>query len=271
MTAQFNMPRLGLGTWRLYDDEACDTVAQALQMGYRHIDTAAMYENEAAVGAGIKQSGVARDELFVTTKIWHDQLSPQAMQQSIETSLQKLQLDDVDLLLIHWPSTEANWDMAASLQTLLSIKQQGLTKHIGVANFPVALLEQAHAVLGDELAVNQVEYHLGLQQQAVLQFTQAHNMVLTAYCPLARGEYSEHPVVQTIANKHHAQTSQIALAWLLNQQDVAAIPKSANKERLHSNLAAATIQLDQDDMQQLSTLAKNHRIVNPDFAPKWDA
>ena len=151
MNQYIDMPRLGLGTWQLTDQQASDTVALAIQMGYRHIDTAPRYENEAAVGLGLQQSGVTRKEVFVTTKIWYDQLTPEAMRRSAATSLDKLQLDHVDLLLIHWPNPDSTWDMAASLETLLAIKQQGWAKNIGVVNFPVALLQQAWGILGEEL------------------------------------------------------------------------------------------------------------------------
>ena len=271
MNQYIDMPRLGLGTWQLTDQQASDTVALALQMGYRHIDTAPRYENEAAVGLGLQQSGVARKEVFVTTKIWYDQLTPEAMHRSAATSLDKLQLDHVDLLLIHWPNPDSAWDMAASLETLLTLKQQGWAKNIGVANFPVALLQQAWGILGEELKVNQVEYHFALQQQALLDFTQKHNMLLTAYSPLARGDFNEHPVLLAIAAKHGANVGQIALAWLLRQDGVAAIPKASSMAHLQSNLQAASIVLDAEDLAQLQTIPKNQRLINPDFAPQWDA
>lgn len=270
MSNRISMPRLGLGTWPLKGDEARDTVALALQLGYRHIDTAAMYDNEEAVGVGLQCSGVPRKEVFVTTKIWHDQLAPDAMRRATASSLGKLQLDNVDLLLIHWPSTNATWNMGASLQTLLEIQQQGWTRHIGVANFPVAMLQQAWGILGEALKVNQVEYHVGLQQQALLQFTQSHQMVLTAYCPLARGGFNQHPVVLALAAKHQVQPAQIVLAWLFNQEGVAAIPKASSEAHLLANLQAAQLPLDGGDMVQLSALANQQRLVNPDFAPLWD-
>ena len=270
MSQYIDMPRLGLGTWRLEGQQASDTVAQAIQLGYRHIDTATRYENEAAVGIGLQQSGVARKELFVTTKIWYDQLAPEAMRRSAAASLEKLQLDMVDLLLIHWPNPAPAWNMAASLETLAEIKQQGWAKHIGVANFPVALLQQAWGIIGEELKVNQVEYHFALQQQALLEFTQSHNMLLTAYSPLARGDFNDHPVLQAIATKHGANVGQIALAWLLRQDGVAAIPKASSAAHLQSNLQAAAIHLDGDDLAQLQTIPKDQRLINPDFAPQWD-
>ena len=269
MNQYIDMPRLGLGTWQLTDQQASDTVALALQMGYRHIDTAPRYENEVAVGLGLQQSGVARKEVFVTTKIWYDQLAPEAMRRSAATSLDKLQLDHVDLLLIHWPNPDSAWDMAASLETLLALKQQGWAKNIGVANFPVALLQQAWGILGEELKVNQVEYHFALQQQALLDFTQKHNMLLTAYSPLARGDFNEHPVLLAIAAKHGANVGQIALAWLLRQDGVAAIPKASSVAHLQSNLQAASIELDAEDLAQLQAIPKNQRLINPDFAPQW--
>lgn len=270
MTATMNMPRIGLGTWCLLGEQGRDVVAQAIELGYRHIDTAPRYDNEPAVGAGIIQSGIQRSELFVTTKIWHDQLNPMAMARSVATSLENLQMDYVDLLLIHWPSTDSNWNMAASLEALVNIKQQGWAKHIGVANFTVPLLQQAWGIVGEELAANQVEYHISLQQKAVLGFTQPHNMMLTAYCPLARGDLSGFPVLQTIAAKYQSTPTQIALAWLLQQKQVAAIPKASSAAHLLSNLQAAQLQLDAQDIALIDALPKNNRTINPDFAPVWD-
>ena len=271
MSQYIDMPRLGLGTWQLEGQKASDTVAQAIQLGYRHIDTATRYDNEVAVGKGLQQSGVDRKELFVTTKIWYDQLAPEAMRRSAAASLERLQLDTVDLLLIHWPNPDPAWRLGDSLQTLLEIKQQGWAKNIGVANFPVALLQQAWGILGEELKVNQVEYHFALQQQALLGFTQKHNMLLTAYSPLARGDFNEHPVLLAIAAKHGANVGQIALAWLLRQDGVAAIPRASSVAHLQSNLQAASIELDAEDLAQLQAIPKNQRLINPDFAPQWDA
>lgn len=271
MGGVIQMPRLGLGTWKLEGEQATDVVAQAIDMGYRHIDTAPRYQNEAAVGKGIHQSSVAREEVFVTTKIWYDHLQPEDMRRSVATSLDKLQMDAVDLLLIHWPNPDANWDLPASLETLLAIKEQGWAHHIGVANFPVSLLQLSWGIIGDALQVNQVEYHLGLQQQAVLAFTQSHNMVLTAYCPLAHGSVLQEPVVQAIAAKHHVEPAQVALAWLFQQQHVAAIPKAASIQHLQANLAAQALQLDAQDLAAIAALPKNQRFIQPDFAPLWDA
>ncbi|UOO92420.1 aldo/keto reductase [Vitreoscilla stercoraria] len=270
MTVTMHMPRIGLGTWCLLGEQATDVVTQAIELGYRHIDTAPRYDNEAAVGAGIIQSGVKRSELFLTTKIWHDQLSPVAMERSAATSLENLQMDYVDLLLIHWPSTDSNWNMAASLEALVKIQQQGWAKHIGVANFTVPLLQQAWGIVGEQLAVNQVEYHISLQQKAVLGFTQSHNMMLTAYCPLARGDLSQFPVLQTIADKYGVTAHQVALAWLLQQDQVAVIPKASSCEHLHNNLQAAQLQLDAHDVALINALPKNIRTIHPDFSPAWD-
>lgn len=264
------MPRLGLGTWQLTGDAAVDTVAAALQMGYRHLDTAVRYENEREVGAGLRQSGISRDEVFVTTKIWFDSLSPAAMRDSAAASLERLQLDNVDLLLIHWPSVDENWHFADSLHTLAELKQQGLARHIGVANFPLALLREARQILGDELAANQVEYHVGLAQNALLPYMQQQQIMLTAYCPLARGQYDAEPSVLAIAEKHGIAPSQVVLAWLLSQDGVAAIPRSSKIAHLQSNLAAAKVTLDKEEVRSLAALGGDFRIIDPDFAPKWD-
>jgi 2,5-diketo-D-gluconate reductase B len=263
-----SMPKLGLGTWPMKGDECRAAVVSALDLGYRHIDTAAAYENEMEVGIALEQSSVPREDVHITTKIWHDQLQPDAMRASTENSLQMLKTDYVDLLMIHWPGQD--WDPRQSLETLAKLKEEGKARHIGVANFPLALLRQSVEEYGIALSAIQCEYHLLLGQRDLLAYAQQHNMAFTAYCPLARMRVSEVPEILTVAAKHYVKPSTVALAWLLAQQNVAAIPKAAGAENQASNLEALELPLSDEDRKVLNDLPKNQRLVNPDFAPEWD-
>ncbi|GGJ98120.1 aldo/keto reductase [Pseudomonas matsuisoli] len=263
-----SLPKLGLGTWPTKDEECRSAVLSALELGYRHIDTAAAYENEDAVGTAIQQSSIAREELRLTTKIWWDQLQPDAMRASTESSLRKLKTDYVDLLMIHWPGQD--WEPQRALETLAALKEEGKARHIGVANFPLALLRQTVEEFGIVPAALQVEYHVLLGQRALLDYTQQHKMAFVAYCPLARMRVSEVPQILTVAAKHYVKPTTVALKWLLMQPNVAAIPKASGRENQKTNLEALDLPLTDDDLTVLNGLPKNQRLVDPEFAPKWD-
>ncbi|WP_095196666.1 aldo/keto reductase [Pseudomonas sp. Irchel 3A7] len=264
-----NMPKLGLGTWPMLGDECTRAVEQALALGYRHIDTAAAYNNEDAVGQALVNSPTPREQIHVTTKVWWDQLRPDAMRHSMDRSLKALHSDYVDLFMIHWPATD--WDLPRTLETLVSFKEQGLARNIGVANFPLPLLRKVVEELGAPLSAIQVEYHVLLGQNALLNYARQHDMVLTAYTPLARNKVSETPVIQQIAAKHGVLPTQVALKWLLDQPNVAAIPKASSDANQRANLAALDVQLDDEDRRLIAGLSKRERQVSPDFAPVWDA
>lgn len=264
-----NMPQLGLGTWPMQDDTCTHAVLQALELGYRHIDTATAYQNEAAVGQALRSTDVPREALHITTKVWWDQLQPQAMRQSLENSLRALGTEQVDLFLIHWPNPD--WDLPRTLEALVALRDEGKTQAIGVANFTLPLLQQAVETYQAPLSVLQVEYHVLLDQSRLLGYCRQHGLALTAYTPLARGLAAEQPAIRQIAEKHGALPSQIALAWLLEQDGVAAIPKAASRDNQLSNLEALQVQLDAEDRALIATLAKDRRVVSPDFAPTWDA
>lgn len=264
-----NMPKLGLGTWPMLGDECTRAVEQALALGYRHIDTAAAYNNEDAVGQALVNSPTPREQIHVTTKVWWDQLQPDAMRHSMDRSLKALHSDYVDLFMIHWPATD--WDLPRTLETLVSFKEQGLARNIGVANFPLPLLRKVVEELGAPLSAIQVEYHVLLGQNALLNYARQHDMVLTAYTPLARNKVSETPVIQQIAAKHGVLPTQVALKWLLDQPNVAAIPKASSDANQRANLAALDVQLDDEDRRLIAGLSKRERQVSPDFAPVWDA
>jgi 2,5-diketo-D-gluconate reductase B len=261
------MPKLGLGTWRLKGAECVEAVQRALALGYRHIDTAQMYGNEDAVGEAIAASGL-RGEVHLTTKVWWENLAPARMRAAIEASLSALKTDHVDLYLIHWPAPGMNLPQA--IEALMRLREEGLARAIGVSNFPVALLRQAVEEVGAPIACNQVEYHVLLDQSKLLAYARAHDIAITAYCPLAQGRLAEEPALDAIAARHEATPAQVALKWLLDQPGVAAIPKAARRESQAANLAALEVVLDAADREAIAALPKDRRMVNPGFAPRWD-
>ncbi len=262
-----DMPKLGLGTWPMLGEDCTKAVAQALELGYRHIDTAAAYDNEEAVGAALAATSVPREEIHVTSKVWWDQLEPQKLQASFERSLKALRGEYVDLFLIHWPTQD--WDLPRTIEALVALKESGKAKAIGVANFPLPLLREVVEGLGAPLAALQVEYHVLLGQAKLLDYCRAHGMALTAYSPLARNKVSEVPELIAIAQKHGVLPTQMALAWLLEQQAVAAVPKAAGRANQLSNLNALNIRLDDEDRARIAALPKDQRLVSPAFAPIW--
>ncbi|MFQ5566723.1 MAG: aldo/keto reductase [Paracoccaceae bacterium] len=266
-----DIPAIGLGTWTLNGAAATRLVAGAIRAGYRHVDTAAMYDNEAAVGAGLRASGVPRDEIFLTTKVWPSDIADGALQRSIEASLKRLKVDRVDLALIHWPSRTI--PLADSIRALNEVKDRGLARHIGVSNFTVALLDEAVALSRHKLACNQVEYHPFLSQDRVLAACRRHGVALVSYCPLARGaELFPEPAIAAAAARHGRTPAQIVLRWQVQQEGVAAIPRSSNPERIAENLQVFDFSLEADEMAAINALgARRYRICNFEFSPDWDA
>lgn len=267
-TQGISLPRLGLGTFRMQGDACRAAVESALALGYRHIDTAEMYANEEPIGEAIAASRVPRGELHVTTKVWHENLAPDAIRRAFDASLKKLRLDQVDLYLVHWPSRSANW--GAVFETLMKLKKEGRTRAIGVANFTTALLKVAVEEIGAPIACNQVEYHAMLDQSKVTSYLAAKSIPLVAYCPLAQGRVASDPVLAEIGRKHDATAAQVALRWLLDQPGVAAIPKASRRESQQANLDALKLTLDDDDRKKIASLPKDRRCVSPGFAPDWD-
>jgi 2,5-diketo-D-gluconate reductase B len=263
-----SLPKLGLGTWRLKGAECQDAVERALALGYRHIDTAAMYGNEEAVGAGLQAGGIPREQVHVTSKVWYDNLAPDAMARSMDASLKALRLDHLDLFLIHWPAPDM--DLPRAIEGLVRLKEQGKARAIGVSNFPVALLRRAVEEVGAPIACNQVEYHVLLDQSALLDYARPRGIVVTAYAPLAQGRLAEHAALRDIARKHQATPAQVALKFLLDQDLVAAIPKAGRRENQQANLDALRITLDDEDRAAIARLPKDQRFVNPAWAPAWD-
>lgn len=264
------MPQLGLGTFRLKDQQVIDSVTMGLELGYRHIDTAQIYGNEAEVGQAIAASSVPRDELFVTTKIWTENLGRDALRASLETSLEKLRLDQVDLTLIHWPSPQDAVPLPEYMEALAAAQAAGLTRAIGVSNFTIAHLKQAIDVVGaPAIATNQIEVHPFLQNRKVTAFQREQGIHVTAYMPLAYGKVMDDAVLQGIAAAHGVSPAQVALAWLM-QQDYAVIPSSTKRANLESNLAARALELTDAEMTAIAGLDRGERLANPGFAPKWD-
>jgi 2,5-diketo-D-gluconate reductase B len=263
------VPALGFGTWRLYGREAVNAVRCALDVGYRHIDTAIRYENEAEVGEAIAASGIDRSEIFLTTKLRHSDLARDDVRARTSESLARLGVHYVDLLLVHWPNEAV--PLAETMEALAEVQSEGRARHIGVSNFPTRLMREAAEVCGAEIFSNQVEYHPFLRQDAVLDYVRANDILLTAAVPLARGAIENQPVLQAIGERHGKTPAQVTLRWLVQQDHVAAVPKSGRPERIRSNFAIFDFALSDAEMAAISSLGANRRLVDPDWAPAWDA
>lgn len=261
------VPKIGLGTWQL-TEHCVESVKYALNNGYRHVDTAQVYGNEEKVGTGIQEADVDREDIWLTTKVWRDNLNKQSLKASVEESLEKLKTDYVDLLLIHWPFAEMNQEEV--LKQLNELVEEGKARNIGISNYTPEGMEEAYKQSETELLTNQVEYHPFLNQDAVLEKCQELEMMLTAYSPLARGEIIGNKTLKQIGDKYGKSEAQVALRWLTQQQNVAAIPKASSKQHIDANLDIFDFQLTEQEQKKISELARNERKVNPDFGPEWD-
>ncbi|UXR66088.1 2,5-didehydrogluconate reductase DkgB [Bdellovibrio bacteriovorus] len=264
------IPQIGLGTFRLKGLEAQASVVAGLDLGYRHIDTAQIYDNEEAVGVALRQSAVDRKDIFLTTKIWTSNLSGKNLIPSLQESLKKLGTDNVDLTLIHWPSPKDEVPLHETLEALQEAVVMGLTKNIGLSNFTVAQMKQAIEIVGTEaLLTNQIEVHPFLQNQKVIDFCQTHGIKVTAYMPLAYGKVMTDEVLQKIAHKYETTPAEIALAWLLDRGMIV-IPSSTKRKNLLSNLKVRKGLLTAQDFEAIEQLDRGERLANPDFSPIWD-
>ncbi len=265
-----NIPAIGLGTWTLRDDAATKLVAGALQAGYRHIDTATSYDNEAAVGEGLRASGVPRDEIFLTTKVWPTDIAAGDLQRSVEGSLKRLGVDQVDLALIHWPPETV--PLAESIAALNEVRARGLARNIGVSNFTVALVEAAVALSEQPLACNQVEYHPFLNQDRAMAACRKHGLAVVSYCPLARGmELFAQDSVSEAAARHGKTPAQVVLRWHVQQDGVVAIPRSSHPDRIRENLEVFDFVLDAEEVAAIDALrTRALRICDFEFSPVWD-
>ena len=267
-----NIPVLGLGTWQSTGQDCVAVVKKALEMGYEHIDTAQAYDNEKEVGQGIKQSGVARDKFFLTTKIFPDDMKfqPEKLAEAAKRSLENLDTDYVDLLLLHWPDDRV--PLSETIPALCELQKQGLTRHIGVSNFNIADIIEAEKYADVPIVVNQVEFHPFIKQNTLQTFLNNHHILLEAYSPLARGDVFDNDIIKEIADKHKVTPAQISLAWILSDKHRVAIPKTSNPDHLQGNLDAIKVELSADELDKLGSLARSdgRKIEHPDYSPVWD-
>ncbi|HPN68584.1 MAG TPA: aldo/keto reductase [Saprospiraceae bacterium] len=260
------VPALGLGTYELLNTECIDAVVHALDCGYRHIDTARFYENEIAVGNGLKSSNIPREKIFLTTKIWHTDLDKKSMTLAIEDSLKKLQVDYVDLLLIHWPSTNDDVTYKA-VEFLEELRHKEYCKFIGASNFNITLLKKSLTLA--PLVCNQIEYHPYLSQQKMLEFLHENQLFLTAYCPLAQGAILQDPLIKEIARSHDRSANQIVLRWFIQQDGVSVIPKASKASHRISNFDIWDFALHTDEMYAIFELDKQKRLIDPTWSVDW--
>ncbi len=262
------MPKIGLGTWELKGKSCSGIVETALNMGYRHIDTARMYENETEVGQGLSNSGLPREDFFLTSKVFCDSLAPKDVRTSCEASLKDLGTDYLDLLLIHWPSDTV--PLADTLGTMSDLRAEGKIRHLGVSNFTSKLLQEAAKVTTTPIFCNQVEFHPLLDQRKLLAYQYDLHIPLVAYCPLAHGRILHNRVLIEIAKKYGLLPSQLSLYWITHHEQVAAIPKTSSDTHLHENLDIFSIHLEREDIEAINALQGNDRCIDPDWAPEWD-
>jgi 2,5-diketo-D-gluconate reductase B len=260
------IPRIGFGTWRLSGRDCSDGVADALAAGYRHVDTASTYGNEGEVGQGLRSSDVDRGTVWLTTKVWPDELAPDRVRASLERSLRALGTDYVDLYMIHWPNPRI--PLAATLEAMTALRDEGRTRELGVSNFTSAQFREALDLA--PVIVNQVEYHPFLDQSAVLEVCRERDVELTAYRPLGKGQVTSDPVIAAIAAANGATPAQVALAWLIGQEGVSAVPKASSPERRRENLGALRVELSADERAAIDALPKDRRAVQTDWSPEWD-
>ena len=262
------IPQIGLGTMTLKGDVSVQAVKTALQIGYRHLDTAWFYGNEKEVGEGIRQSGVKRDDIFLCTKVRETHLEPDKFRQSLDESLANLKLHVVDLLLIHWNNKDIPFSV--SVGALCKAKKDGKAKHVGVANFTTKMLDEAWAVTTEPLVCNQIEMHPFINQDKVVAASKKHGMAVVAYCPIARGKVPGADALERIGQAHSKSAAQVSLRYLV-QMGVCAIPRTDKPDHLKANLDVFDFKLSEAEMAELKKLnATNMRVVNPPHAPVWD-
>lgn len=264
-----DVPEIGIGTYKLFGKECKNIVNKAINMGYRHIDTAQMYKNETEIGDAIRIAPVDREEIFLTTKIWHTNLEYDDVLQTVENSLEQLQTHYVDLLLIHWPNEK--YSLQKTLEAMLVLRDQGKAMNIGVSNFPMKLVQEVVEELRVPIFCNQVEYHPFIEQFDLLDYSYEKEFMITAYSPLAQGKVQNNSTLNEIADKYGKSPAQISLRWLIEQENVVAIPKASTEEHLRANLDIYDFELTDDEFNQIDELDKTLRLVNPSFAPDWES
>jgi 2,5-diketo-D-gluconate reductase B len=261
------VPKLGFGTWQITGRDCYEAVRHALEIGYRHIDTARAYGNEREVGQAIADSSPARDDVFLTTKIWPDDHAPDRLRAAAEDSLRTLGVEAVDLVLLHWPSKEH--PLEATVEALSKLREDGLSRLIGVSNFPPSLLRDA--LRAGPIANDQVEFHPYLGQDALLEIADEHELFVTAYAPLAHGKVADDPMLAEIGQAHGKTPGQVALRYLLDKDRVVAVPKSNTPERRQENFEVFDFELSAEETGSIDALPKDQRDFSPDFGPdSWD-
>lgn len=264
------IPLLGLGTWELRGRTCARVVEQALRLGYRHLDTAELYENEREVGEGFRASGAKRNDVFVTTKIWPSHFAPRELERAARACLVRLRLSEVDLLLLHWPNPQI--PLPDTIGALCKVKRDGLARHIGVSNFTVALIDEALVAASEPLVCDQIECHPFLDQSKVIKACRGHGMAVVAYSPIARGDARGNEVLTRIGAAHKKTAVQVCLRFLV-QQDIVVIPRTSKVERLAENAAIFDFELSKQDMTEIAGLgSRDGRLVDWAFSgrPKWD-
>lgn len=266
-----NMPALGIGTWQIRPETVEAILPVALEAGFRHIDTAQIYRNEDAVGKAVAESGVDRDEVFLTTKVWVDRYAPDDLLASVHESLERLQTDYVDLLLLHWPAFDGH-GMNPTLEALMRARADGLARHIGISNFNIDQTEQAVAFCGEgTLSASQIEYHVYLAQERLRHVLARYDLVMTAYMPLAQANCVNDPVLWEIGSQYDKTAPQVALRWLIEQDRVAAIPATSNPHHAKANIEIFDFALSVEDRQRIAELDRGMRLCQPEgLAPEWD-
>jgi diketogulonate reductase-like aldo/keto reductase len=265
--ADLTVPTIGLGTWELWGDEGYRAIRTALDIGYRHLDTATFYDNEDVVGRAIADSAIDRGDVFVTTKVWPSRADAAGVHASIEGSLGRLRLSHVDLLLLHWPAEQVA-PLQETLTALLAVRDRGLTRAIGVSNFPSGLLDRAFDLA--PIVTDQVEHHPYLDVAPIRKVLAERGGFLTAYAPLGLGAVLDNPTLREIAAEHGVGPAQVTLRWLLQQPDTVAIPRSSKPDHLATNIDVFGFALDADEVAAIDALACDRRYWDPSFAPAWD-
>lgn len=266
---EVTIPNPGFGTFRLEGESLKNAIHEALDAGFRHIDTAQIYGNESEVGEAIASSKVARKDIFLTTKVWFDNFASDKFEDSVQESLSRLQTDYVDLLLIHWPSPKDKIDMQDYLKSLNNCMHKGYTRAIGLSNFTAPLLEQAFSIIGKEnVSCNQIEVHPHFQNTDLVNFCQRNKITVVGYMPLGKGKVLEDETLQEIAKEHNTSPTSIALAWQI-QQGLVPIPASSNPEHIQANFSASNITLSPEQMRKIEGVDTGKRLIDPDFAPDW--
>jgi 2,5-diketo-D-gluconate reductase B len=260
------IPKLGLGTWQNDDPEECrNSVKTALEMGYEHIDTAQAYDNEEDVGRGLEAANVDREDYFLASKVWIDQLDPENVKKSTRESVERLGVDSVDLMYIHWPS--GDYQPQETLKAFKELIHSGEIKNIGISNFTPEQVDKAMEIAPEHIVANQVEMHPLLQQDELLEKCREHGITLVAYSPLARGKVFDVPEIQEVAEKHGVSEAQVSLAWLMQKDGVVAIPKASSEEHIRDNFEALDLELDEEDVEKIDSIDREERQVDPGFAP----